>query len=254
GETIVQSGLTVTTYTDTGRTNGTTYFYEVTASNVGGESAKSSEASATPQGPPSAPTGLTATAGNAQVSLSWNSVTGATSYSVYRSTTSGGETLVQSGLTVTTYSDTGRTNGTTYFYEVTASNVGGESAKSAEASATPQAPPVAPTGLTATAGNAQVSLSWNSVTGATSYSVYRSTTSGAETLVQAGLTVTTYTDTGRTNGTTYFYEVTASNVGGESAKSSEASATPQAPPAGSLQFTLASFSVAENGGQAGISG
>src|SRR5439155_1476542 len=135
----------------------------------------------------------------AQVGLSWNSVTGATSYSVYRSTTSGAETLVQAGLTVTTYADIGRTNGTTYFYEVTASNVGGESGRSSEASATPQAPPSAPTGLTATAGNAQVSLSWNSVTGATSYSVYRSTTSGSEALVQAGLTVTTYTDTGRTN-------------------------------------------------------
>src|SRR5439155_23392122 len=117
----------------------TTYFPYTTLFRSGGESSKSSEVSATPQAPPSAPTGLTATAGNAQVSLSWNSVTGATSYSVYRSTTSGLETLVQSGLTVTTYTDTSRSKGTTYFYQVTASNVGGESAKSAEASATPQA-------------------------------------------------------------------------------------------------------------------
>ena len=130
------------------------------------------------------------------------------------------ELQLTSGRTAATCTD--RTAGfTCTANEVTASNVGGESSKSSEVSATPQAPPSAPTGLAATAGNAQVSLTWNSVSGATSYSVYRSTTSGAETLVQSGLTVTTYTDTGRTNGTTYFYEVTASNVGGESAKSSE---------------------------------
>src|SRR5207245_697305 len=114
---------------------------------------------------PAAPAGLTATPGNAQVALSWNSVTGAATYSVYRSTSSGGETLLQAGLTSTTFTNTSLSNGTTYFYEVTASNVGGESARSSEVSATPQAPPAAPAGLTAAPGNAQVALSWNSVSG-----------------------------------------------------------------------------------------
>src|SRR6185436_18030466 len=117
----------------------------------------------------------------------WTAVSGATSYNIYRSTTSGGETLIQSGVTTTTFTNTGLTNGTTYFYQITAVNGAGESTRSSEVSATPQAPPVAPaapTGVTATPGNAQVVLNWTAVTGATSYNIYRSTTSGTETLLQ----------------------------------------------------------------------
>ncbi len=88
--------------------------------------------------------------------------------------------------------------------------------------------PAAPTGLNATAGNAQVALSWTGSAGAASYSVYRSTTSGSETLLVSGLTATSYTNTGLTNGTTYYYKVTAVNSAGESAKSSEVSAKPVA--------------------------
>src|SRR5262249_47230999 len=119
---------------------------------------------------PSAPTGLTATGGNGQVSLSWTASSGATGYYVKRATTSGAEAQIASAAT-TTYTDTTVTNGTTYFYEVSAYNSYGQSSNSAEVSATPVAPPGAPTGLTATAGNAQVALTWNGVTGATSYNV-----------------------------------------------------------------------------------
>src|SRR5262249_60092146 len=119
----------------------------------------------------------------------------------FRPATRGGEGTTPSlpGLTGTTYTNTGLTNGTTYFYQVTAVNAGGQSSTSNEASATPQvALPPAPTGLTAAAGNAQVTLSWNSVSGATSYTVYRSTASVAETLLQSGLTTAPFTDTGPT--------------------------------------------------------
>ena len=89
--------------------------------------------------------------------------------------------------------------------------------------------PAAPSGLTATAGNAQVTLNWTASTGATGYNVKRSTTSGG-TYSQAGnSTVTNFTDTGRTNGTKYYYVVSATNVYGESANSTEVSATPTAP-------------------------
>ncbi|MFC5470743.1 glycoside hydrolase family 44 protein, partial [Cohnella suwonensis] len=131
--------------------------------------------------PPSAPTGLTATAGNAQASLSWSASAGATSYNVKRATTSGGPyTTVATGVTATGYADTGLSNGTTYYYVVSAANAVGESANSSQVSATPSVPtiPPAPTGLTATAGNAQVALSWTASAGATSYTVKRATTSG----------------------------------------------------------------------------
>ncbi len=94
-------------------------------------------------------------------------------------------------------------------------------------SATPTAP-AAPTNLKATAGNAQVALTWTGSAGATSYNVYRGTSSGGETLLQSGLTATSYTDTSAANGTTYFYTVAAVNSVGTSARSSEVSATPAA--------------------------
>jgi fibronectin type 3 domain-containing protein len=190
---------------------------------------------------PAAPTGLQATAGNAQVSLSWNASTGATSYNVKRSTTSGGPYTTVASPTATNYTDTGLTNGTTYYYVVSAVNSAGESANSGQVSATPNAPPTAPTGLAATAGNAQVSLSWNASTGATSYNVKRSTTSGGPYTTVASPTATNYTDTGLTNGTTYYYVVSAVNSAGESANSTEVSATPTAP-ATSVQVTIDALS------------
>jgi pectate lyase/fibronectin type 3 domain-containing protein len=181
---------------------------------------------------PPTPTNLTATAGNAQVSLSWSASSGATSYNVKRSTTSGGPYTTVASPTSTSYTNTGLTNGTTYYYVVSAVNSAGQSANSSQVSATPTAgggtvPPV-PTNLTATAGNAQVSLSWSASSGATSYNVKRSTTSGGPYTTVASPTSTSYTNTGLTNGTTYYYVVSAVNSVGQSANSSQVSATPAA--------------------------
>jgi endo-1,4-beta-xylanase len=94
-------------------------------------------------------------------------------------------------------------------------------------------PPPAPTGLVATAGNAQVQLSWNASTSATGYNVKRSTTSGGPYTTVATVTGTSFTNTGLTNGTTYFFVVSATNANGESANSSQVPATPLA-----ANFTL----------------
>jgi len=83
------------------------------------------------------------------------------------------------------------------------------------------------TGLTATAGPSQITLTWNSSSGATGYYVKRSTTSGAETQI-AAQDRTNYTDTAVTPGTKYFYVVEAYNSYGTSADSNEVSATPTA--------------------------
>jgi hypothetical protein len=85
--------------------------------------------------------------------------------------------------------------------------------------------PAAPT-LNATAGDAQVSLSWSSVTGASSYTLKRGTVSGGPYQnLATGLATTQYTDTSAVAGTTYFYVVTAVGAGGESTPSNEANAT-----------------------------
>src|SRR6267142_2520485 len=86
--------------------------------------------------------------------------------------------------------------------------------------------PTTPTGLTATAGNAQVMLVWTASTGATSYYLKRSTTTGGPYTQIATQTATSYTDMGLTNGTTYYYVVSAVNASGEGANSSQVTATP----------------------------
>jgi fibronectin type 3 domain-containing protein len=86
--------------------------------------------------------------------------------------------------------------------------------------------PSVPTGLTALAANNQVALSWTASTGAMSYNVKRSTTSGSGYTTLTSLTTTSYTDTTPVNGTTYYYVVSAVNTGGESANSSQVSAIP----------------------------
>ena len=219
-----------TAYTDNAVTNGTKYYYLVSAYNSYGQSANSAEISVTPAAPPppAVPTGLAATAGNMQVALSWTASSGATSYHVKRSTTSGSEMQIAAPASAN-FTDTGLTNGTKYYYLVSAVNSAGESLNSAELSATPTAPitpPAVPTGLTATAGNAQVNLTWNVSAGATSYHLKRSTTAGSG-YTQIGAPPTAnFADSGLTNGTTYYYVVTAVNTAGESGNSNQASATP----------------------------
>jgi len=236
GTPVVVGNLT--SYTVTGLTNGTTYYFAVTASNAGGTGPNSNQLSAVPKAAsPIAPVLNTATSGNAQVALSWSTVTGATSYSVKYGTATGvyGTPVVVGNLT--SYTVPGLTNGTTYYFVVTASNAGGTSSNSNQLSAVPQvASPIAPVLNTATSGNTQVALSWIASTGATSYSIKYGKTSGVYgTPVVVG-NLTSYTVTGLTNGTTYYFAVTASNAGGTSPNSNQLSATPQvpAPPAPTL--------------------
>ena len=233
---------TATSYADNSVINGTKYDYVVSAYNSYGQSANSAEVNATPMAPPppAAPAGLEALAGNTQVNLAWTATTGATSYHVKRSTTNGGPYTQVSAPTAANFTDTGLTNGTIYYYVVSALNSAGESANSSQASATPAAPaapPPAPTGLAATAGNAEVSLTWTASAGATSYNVKRGTASGGPYTQVAQPTTTRDTDTGLTNGTTYYYVVSALNAVGESANSAEVSATP-AIAAASITITI----------------
>jgi fibronectin type 3 domain-containing protein/phenylpyruvate tautomerase PptA (4-oxalocrotonate tautomerase family) len=88
--------------------------------------------------------------------------------------------------------------------------------------------PAAPGGLVATAGNAQVVLDWADAANATSYSVRYGTTSGSYPNVITGVTASARTVTGLTNGTTYYFVVSSVNASGESANSSQVSATPTA--------------------------
>jgi beta-glucanase (GH16 family) len=191
--------------------------------------------------PPAAPTNLTATAvSSSQINLSWTaSTTSGVTYTVLR-----GGTSIATGITGTTYSNTGLAASTQYSYTVEAVDSGGTSPASNTATATTQGGvscttvPSAPTGLVAAAvSSSAIGLNWTAVTPPanctiSSYSVYGSTTSGftpgTGNLIASGVTSVSYTNTGLAASTTHYYKVEAVDADGTSAASAQAQATTQA--------------------------
>jgi predicted phage tail protein len=231
---------TITSAMVTGLTNGTPYYFWVTAVTSAGPSLASSPAQATPEAvAPGAPTGLMAIKGNSLVSLSWtapasNGGAPVTGYRVYYGRTHDFTASKLAAISATTGATvSGLTNGTTYYFWVAAVTSAGPSPASGPAQATPEAVlPGAPTGLTATKGNAQVTLSWTAPASdggaaVTRYHVYDGTTDDfAASKLAATSTTTGATVTGLTNGTTYYFWVTAVNITGRSPASNQAEARP----------------------------
>jgi outer membrane protein assembly factor BamB len=225
-------------FTDTGLVNGVNYSYNVSALNSVGEGPRSIGAHAIPRGVPSAPQGLTATPGKAQIVLTWiapasNGGMPITGYNIYRGTTSAGETLFVQGYTGgLAWTDSNVTAGTNYFYMVSAFNNVGEGPRSNEQNATRIKigdPPGAPTGLTASGGDRSVLLRWSAPSsGGTParYNIYRAASqTGTYTLIASTSTME-YKDTGLTNGQKYWYKVNAQNSYGVSGNTTAVSATP----------------------------
>ena len=216
--------VTTTTYVNTGAKDGVTYYYMVTAVNDSGESAFSNTVSGqnkavTPK--PAAPVvkiGNSATSGKPM--LTWNAVSGATSYKVYRATSQNGTYSLLGTVTATSYINTGAKDGVTYYYKVKAVNSAGESPYSNIVSGqskavTPKpAAPVVKIGHSASSGKPM--LTWNAVDGAASYKVYRATAKNGAYSVINTTKALTYTNTGAALGTTYYYKVEALNAAGKS--------------------------------------
>ncbi len=208
------------TRTITGRTPSTTYHYNaVVRDAVGNKSFYETKTQAT-TADVTAPTGVAAVSTTSQNSVSWTAVTGATSYNIYFATSLG----VTTGSTKITgatspYTHVSLTNATTYYYKVEAVTASGVSGLSSEVNAKPIA---IPTGVAASSSDAQNSISWTAVTGATAYNIYWGTGTG----ITTGSTKITgatsaYAHTSLTNGTTYYYKIEAVNGTGASALSSE---------------------------------
>jgi lysophospholipase L1-like esterase len=223
-------------YTHTGLTNGVTYHYVVTAVNQYGESAESSEVSATPSiaTPPLPPSNVVTQASNRTVNIAWvasQSEEAVTSYNIYWSVSSG--VTKENGIKIeglnSPYSHTQLNNDKIYYYIVTGVNKYGEGSGSQEVSATPTRgnTPLAPTGVTATAGNYQATINWDAVGGATTYNIYWSTTSDISSQNRTKIEGVTspYLHSGLSEETTYYYVVTAVNGYGESEDSAKVSVT-----------------------------
>ena len=208
---------TATSYTNTGAKAGTTYYYRVKACNDAGLSPYSNVVSGqvktvTPK--PSAPVvkiGHSATSGKPM--LTWNAVSGATSYKVYRATSQNGTYSLLGTVTATSYTNTGAKAGTTYYYKVKAVNSAGESAYSNVVSGRATVTTLT-MGHSASSGKPQ--LTWKAVSGAASYRVYRATTKNGAYSVINTTKALTYTNVGAALGTTYYYKVEALNASGKS--------------------------------------
>ncbi|MDD1755571.1 MAG: fibronectin type III domain-containing protein, partial [Methanomassiliicoccales archaeon] len=239
----------VTSYQDSGLLDGTIYYYKVAAVNSAGEGAKSSEASASTFSVPSQPGAPTAVGGYRSVTISWSAPTSnggsaITGYRIYRGTSSSSLSLLATVGSVLSYTDSGLLDGTTYYYKVSAVNSIGEGSSSAVVSATTTCTvPGQPSNLLAAGSSDRIHLSWsapasNGGSAVTGYNIYRGSSSGQLSLLTTLGNVLTYEDGGLPLGATYYYQVSAVNVVGEGARSSEVQGTtsvqvPSAP--GSLQ-------------------
>jgi hypothetical protein len=201
---------------------------------------------------PAAPASLSATATSpTQVNLTWvDNANDETGFRIERATNSSFTAAFASftvGANVATYSDSTLTGSTTYYYRIFATNAAGDSAASNTASVTTPAGtgigPAAPTSLSATtAGATQINLTWaDNANNETGFRIERATNSGfTASLVTAtvGSNTRTYSATGLTAGTTYYFRVYATNAAGSSAASNVTSATTSPAPTS----TLVSFS------------
>jgi putative cell wall-binding protein len=240
GYTVTSSpgGLTCTTATTgctvSGLTNGTAYAFTVTATNgVGTGSASAPSNSVTPATVPGAPTGVVATRGNTQATVSWTApASGGSSITGYTVSSSPGALTCAWTSGPLTCTISGLTNGTAYTFTVTATNDVGTGASSAASnSVTPATVPDVPTDVVAAGGNASASVNWDvpAFDGGSAITGYTVTSS------PGGLTCTaatpTCTVTGLTNGTAYTFTVTATNDVGTGASSAASnSVTPATVP------------------------
>ena len=251
---IATAPSNATSYSDVGLAASTTYNYRVRAYNSAGDSPYSNSSQATTLDPPppptlpAAPTALTATtpsgtAGETQIDLAWtDNSNNEDQFDIERCTGADCTNFVQIVSlpeNETTYSDTGLASSTTYNYRVRASNTVGESEYSNTSTATtkagPPPPPLAPSGLAATAaGQTQINLAWtDNSNNEDGFEIDRCQGAGCSSFAQiatVGANVTTYSNTGLSNGTSYSYRVRANNASGDSPNSNTASATTASPP------------------------
>jgi Calcineurin-like phosphoesterase/Fibronectin type III domain len=238
---VATVGPNVNSYANTGLQAATTYYYRVRAFTYDRDSGYSNLASATTtMGIPAGPTLLSASAGgSSQINLTWtDNATNESGFQIQRCAGAGCtnfQEIAETAANINAYSNTGLAANTTYRYRVRAFNDSGDSSFTnvAEAkTASNSALPAAPSALTATAvSSTQINLTWtDNSNNEDGFKLYRSTDGvNFSTTATLGPNVTSYSNTGRSASTTYYYRVKAINAQGNSAYSNIAGATTFAP-------------------------
>jgi len=265
--TVVDLGRK-TQYLHEGLTNGVRYYYQVTANNSAGESARSPIVSAVPMALAGPPIDLVGESGNGTVTLTWSppeDLGGGTlvGYDILRGSTVKDLALISTVGAVSSYVDGTALVGTSYFYAVAARNERGPGKMSDLAFVKCQDAPGAPTSLVATAGESSVMLTWGRPAfdgGATvvGYRVYRGTSPDAMSLMSHRLPTELFLqDLDVTNGVTYHYAVSAFTAVAEGPRTDAVAAMPRGAPtppqglvarAGDMQVRLDWMAPASDGG------
>ena len=214
GEYIKYSTVTGTSYTNTSYIeNGNTYYYKVRALKSDGTAgAWSSVVSVTYKQTLSAPAVTGGNDAQGRPTLTWNAVSGAAKYEVYRARSKDGTYTKYSTTTGTAYTNSSYlTSGATYYYKVRALDANGNAGPySAVVSVTCRLKLTAPTVTGSTDSQGRPTLKWNAVTGAAKYEVYRARSKDGDYIKYSTVTGTSYTNTSYlANGTTYYYKVRA---------------------------------------------
>ena len=237
-------GANVTTFQNSGLACNTTYYYRVRAYNTEGDSGYSNTASATTSiCAPNSPTLNTIinTDGDGNYTVSWNSVSNATSYTLQEATNNNftNATTAYAGSSLST-AISNKSPGT-YYYRVLASNTGGNSGWSNIQTVVVVASPSAPTlnTITNADGDGNYTVSWNSVSNATSYTLQEATNNNFTnaTTAYSGSSISTLISTKLPG--TYYYRVRASNAGGNSGWSNIQTVVVVAPPSAPTLNTIA---------------
>ena len=211
GWVAIKTGVTGTTYTDTSVKSTDNVKYTVRAFN--GNHSSTFKASNSIKYL-AAPTVTVSNAANG-VKISWNKITGTKTYTVYKSVYSGGKwsgwKAIKTGLTTSTYTDTSVKSNDNVRYTVRAFNGNFSSNFKASSSIKFLATPT----VKATNAAKGVTVTWNKIAGAKTYTVYRSVYSGGKwsgwVAIKTGVTGTSYTDTTVKSGATVRYTVKAIN-------------------------------------------
>ena len=209
------SSTTATTFTDTGLEKGQRYYYKVTAYN-GSAKLDTSESVGvyTKFSPPTV-----SAESNAKLKISWDSVAKAESYTIMRRMAGADEYEEIKTVTGTSYTDTGLSSATQYYYWIKANCVvDGEDIVAKSTTGSQYTLTDAPKNVKADdISESEITITWNAVDGASSYRVARRK-SGTEnySTVKASTTETSFADSGLETGERYYYRVYAKNSAGES--------------------------------------